>query len=124
MQRNDMTGESKLRGLLGLASRARNLLVGTELCCDGVRSGKAHLVLVSFGASANTKKRIFNCCTYYECELAEIPVSTEALGKCIGKKRAVSCVAVTDVHFTKGMKKILSNTVFNESKTDKRSSEV
>ena len=112
----DKTYSERLSGMLGLAARARNIVCGTDLSCDSVRAGKARLVLVASDASANTKKRITNCCTYYECECAVIPLTTNGLGKSVGKKGAVGTVALTDANFTKGIKKILCAT---ESKAEK-----
>ena len=97
----------KLLGMLGLAARARKLLMGTELVTQGVRSGKARMVIVACDASENTKKRVFNCCVYYECECREVPVTASDLASALGHSGSLTSVAVTDVHMAKGIRKIL-----------------
>ena len=92
--------------MLGLAARARNAAFGTELTLQNVRSGKTALVLVACDASDNTKKRVFNCCKYYECECREIPVSANDLADATGRTGALTAVAVTDIHMVKGFRKI------------------
>ena len=118
------TFAQRLGGMIGLAARARHITCGTDLSCDCVRTGSARLVLVASDASANTKKRIKNCCTYYECECVEIPLSTYDLGNSVGKKGAVGTVALTDANFTKGIKKLISATESEAERAAKRSSEV
>lgn len=120
----DKTFAERLGGMLGLAARARKIICGTDLSCDSVRAGTARLVLVASDASANTKKRITNCCIYYECECSQIPLTTFDLGNSVGKKGAVGVVALTDANFTKGIKKILCATESKAEKAAKRSSEV
>ena len=120
----DKTLNERLSGMIGLAARARCLISGTDLSCDSVRSGSARLVLVASDASANTKKRITNCCIYYECECSQIPLTTCDLGNSVGKKGAVGVVALTDANFTKGVKKILCAAESKTEKAAKRSSEV
>lgn len=110
--------------MLGLAARARSIICGTDLSCDSVRNGSARLVLVAENASDNTKKRITNCCTFYECECRQIPVTTSDLGNSVGKSGAVSTVALTDQNFTKGIKKLLSVAAGGTQTAAKRSSEV
>ena len=122
--KSDKTCAERLGGMIGLAARARNIICGTDLSCDGVRSGTVRLVLVASDASANTKKRIKNCCTYYECECKEIPLTTYDLGNSVGKKGAVGVVALTDANFTKGIKNILCATESKAETAAKRSSEV
>ena len=104
-KRNDQTG--RLAGMLGLCARARGLICGTELAAQNVRSGKARIVMVACDASENTKKRVFNCCIYYECECREIPLTASDLASAVGREGLLTTVAVSDVHMTKGLRKIL-----------------
>ncbi|MBQ7500046.1 MAG: ribosomal L7Ae/L30e/S12e/Gadd45 family protein [Clostridia bacterium] len=99
----------KITGLLGLAARARRLVIGTELVCDALRRGKTgYLVVVSENASENTKKRLRNCCEYTGAQLQTIPVAPDMLGHSIGKKNAsVAAVAVTDANMAKAIRNIL-----------------
>ena len=109
--------------MLGLAARARNLAFGAELTVQNVRSGKTALVMVASDASQNTKKRVLNCCKYYECEYREIPVGSNELAAAVGRTGALGAVAVTDIHMTKGFRKIFDSTAPRE-KADAGSQEV
>ena len=101
----------KVLGLLGFARKAGRLVIGTELVCNAVRSGKVktmpRIVLLAADASANTQKRVTNLCKYYECECATLHASTAELGHQIGKQGAVSTVGVADDGFTKAIRKLL-----------------
>ena len=109
MKKNSDDTVKRLCGMLGLAARARNLALGAELTVQNVRSGRTALALVACDASDNTKKRVFNCCKYYECECREIPVDSDALAKAVGHTGLLTAVAVTDVHMTKGFRKIFES---------------
>lgn len=80
---------------IGLGRKAGKLLVGTDIVCDGVRDGKVLLILMASDASPNSSKRISNCAKYYETELEVIDVTTDELGRAVGKSSA-ACVGVTD----------------------------
>lgn len=112
----------KLTGMIGLAARARKLLIGTDIACDGVRFGKACLLLCSYDASTNTKKRVFNCAKYYEVVCYEIPVSINDLGHYIGKEGAIAAIAVTDRNMAKGITNLLDeiNTEMSEAVSQPR----
>ena len=94
--------------MLGLCARARQLQFGTSMSCESVRAGKTHLVCIASDASAPTKKKIINCCTYYNVQYAEIAVSTAELGHSIGKKGAISAVAVLDANFAKAIRESMN----------------
>lgn len=114
----------KLCGMLGLSARARKLICGSDLVCDTVRSGKTNMVLVAFDASANTKKRVFNCCIHYECECREIPVKTADLAHSLGKKSTIAAVALTDPHMAKGIRKVFEEFDTVKDTADRGSREV
>lgn len=94
---------NKTLSMLGLCARARQLQFGTTLCCESIRAGKAVLVCIASDASDGTKKKIINCCTYYSVQYAEIAASTVSLGHSVGKKGALSAVAVLDANFAKAI---------------------
>ena len=77
------------------------------MACDAVRGGNAKFLLVAHDASQNTKKRAFNCAKYYETACYEIPVGSNDLGGCVGKKGAVSVLSLNDANMAKGIKKLL-----------------
>ena len=97
----------RLSRMLGLSARARMLSIGTDIACDSIRGGNAKIVMVACDASANTKKRAFNCAQYYETACYEIPITQNDLGRFVGKKGAVSVLSLNDYNMAKGIKKLL-----------------
>ena len=61
-----MKENSKILGLLGLATKAGKAKSGEFSTEKAVKSGQASLVIVSRDASENTKKMFRNMCTYYK----------------------------------------------------------
>ena len=84
--------------------KAGKLQFGTNLTCESVRSGKAELVCIAADASEGTKKKIITCCTFYGVQYTSLAFDRLELGHSIGKKGAVSVVAVLDVNFVKVIK--------------------
>ena len=90
--------------MLGFAMRAGRLCIGTPLVCKGLGSkdlGGIRLVLVSEAASEATKKKIRCKCEFYGVGLWEIPLSTEALGKLLGKSSTPAVIGVLDDGFAR-----------------------
>ncbi|MBQ4561591.1 MAG: ribosomal L7Ae/L30e/S12e/Gadd45 family protein [Clostridia bacterium] len=110
----------KLSRMLGLSARARMLSAGTDIACDSVRGGSAKILMVAYDASANTKKRAFNCAKFYETACYEIPIGQNDLGKYVGKKGAVSVISLNDRNMAKGIIKLLDEM----SEADKNPREV
>lgn len=73
----------QLRGLLGLAFRARQLVPGAELGLKLIREGKAGLALIDPVASANTRKKMVDACNHYEVQgiLLDAGILGEACGR-------------------------------------------
>ena len=92
--------KKKFSGLLGIAKKAGRVIAGTNLVTDAVRSGSPskcpHGVFLASDVSDNTRKRITNCCTYYEVPLYEIPLTIAEVGDAIGKSGSTSAVGITD----------------------------
>ena len=61
-----MDNRQKILNLIGLATKAGKTASGEFSTEKAVKSGKAHLVIVSEEASDNTKKMFTNMCTYKE----------------------------------------------------------
>lgn len=57
-------GEDGLKGMLGLAFRARQLVPGAEMSLQLIRDGKAALVIIDDKASANTAKKLQDACRH------------------------------------------------------------
>lgn len=97
----------RLLRMLGLAARARMLSMGTDIACDSVRGGTAKLLIVAHDASANTKKRVFNCAKYYETACYEVPIGQNELAHHLGKAGAISALSLNDRNMAKGITKLL-----------------
>lgn len=97
--------KNKAYSMLGLATRARNLVSGEFSTEKAVKEGKAWLVLVATDASENTKKQFRNMCDFYKVHYIEFG-SKEELGHAMGKEMRAS-LAVTNEGFAKSIMKIL-----------------
>ena len=101
----------KFGGLLGIAKKAGRVVAGTEAVTDGIRSGSPAkcpcVVFLASDASENTKKRVENCCKYYEVPMHEIASTTSELGAFIGKSGSISAVGITD----RGLADALTNLI-------------
>ncbi|HSK69532.1 MAG TPA: ribosomal L7Ae/L30e/S12e/Gadd45 family protein [Candidatus Limnocylindria bacterium] len=75
--------EGELRGILGLAFRAGQLVPGAEMSLQLIRDGKAALVLVDTAAAANTAKKLSDACAYRGVSMCRLPEGelARALGR-------------------------------------------
>ena len=82
----------KIYSLLGLCMKAGKLKTGSFKVAESIRDNSACLVLLSYEASLNTKKKFHNMCDFYGVKIAEIG-TMEDIRKGIGKsERAVLSV--------------------------------
>lgn len=88
-------GMERIIGMLGLAMRAGELIVGTDMICRAMAKKRPMLVVISSGASAGTKKKLRTKCEFYSTESIEIDLNTERLGHLLGKAYTPAAVAVT-----------------------------
>lgn len=95
--------------MLGLAARARALVVGTPLVCKALAAEKKPFaVLLASGVSKNTEKRIVDRTAFYGVPLYRLEADAEALALAIGKRdAAVAAVALTDRELTSAVTKEL-----------------
>ena len=91
--------------MLGFAMRAGKVIIGTELVCRAMPTGRVKLVLISAAASDATKKKVFVKSDYCSISAIEVDVDTERLGNLLGKSYAPAAVAVTDEGFAEEIKK-------------------
>lgn len=101
-----MDDKKRLLSLIGLATRARKVVSGEFSTEKSVKSGRSCMVLVSEEASANTRKKFSNMCTYYK-----VPIylfgTKEELGHAMGQEFRAS-LSVEDAGFAKSMAGILN----------------
>ena len=119
----------KLLSLLGFAMRAGKLSCGTDRVCDDIRrhgipddgDGKPKhplgIVHIAADASANTKKRIINACTYYNMSYYVTGIPADEIGQRTGKSPSAAVCAVFDRDFTAGISKAVS--AFDGMRTDR-----
>lgn len=97
--------ESKARdriyGMLGFAMRAGKVTIGTEMVLRAVRQGKIKLVLISAGASENTRKTLRHKCEFYKVDTLTVDADNNELGRLLGKTYAPSAVGITDDGFAR-----------------------
>lgn len=98
-----MDNRQKILNLIGLATKAGKTASGEFSTEKAVKSGKAHLVIVSEEASDNTKKMFTNMCTYYKVPILFLG-GKEELGHSMGKQMCAS-LAVVDAGLAKAIVK-------------------
>ena len=101
-----MKENSKILGLLGLATKAGKAKSGEFSTEKSVKSGRARLVIVAEDASENTRKMFENMCRYHHVSVSFFG-SKEELGRAMGKEMRAS-VAVLDSGLAKALVKQLN----------------
>ena len=98
----------KLLSTIGLCARAGGLVFGTPMVCQAMQKKTGVLaVLEASDTSPNTHGRLSSKCDYYHVPHYRIPVTTEELGRCIGKTSAVAAVGITHEGLLTAVKKHL-----------------
>ena len=78
------------------------------MVCEALRKKLGVLaVLEASDTSSNTHEKLQNKCAFYQVPLYRIEVSTEELGKCIGKTGAVAAVGITHAGLMTAIEKYL-----------------
>ena len=99
--------QDRILSLLGLAKRAGKIASGEFSTERAVKSGQAHLVIVSNEASENTQKMFRNMCEFYKAPMY-LYAQKESLGHALGKGFRAS-LAVLDEGFASSIKEKLEN---------------
>lgn len=97
---------SRLLGAVGLATRARKCIVGTELCVETMRKDKGCLLIVASGISDNTRKKLVKTAVFHKIPYTETEVDKGSLACAVGKKADVAAVLLTDSGFAEIIKKL------------------
>lgn len=98
--------KSNTLGVIGLAARARGIVIGTNQVLEVIRNKKAKLVLIAQDVSDNTKKNLTDKANYYSVKAEFIDISAEELGKAVGHSHTAA-IAFTDTNFVKAYEKSL-----------------
>ncbi len=84
-----MKYKAELLGMLGIAARARLLVIGESACLRAVRNGQVKLIFLASDSGANGAKKVHDKCAFYKVPVLEI-LSKDELSQAIGKdNRAV-----------------------------------
>ena len=98
----------KLLGMMGLASRARKIVTGTEIVTEKIKSGRSvEFVIIASDVSQNTLKKVVNCCEYYEVEYGISQFTMDEISNAVGKSCLVSAVAIVDRNFADAIKNLV-----------------
>lgn len=101
-----MNHNQKILGLLGICTKAGEIVFGTDACKEAIQKNKVHLVLVAEDASDRTKRNFeFLCETQklaYQCF-----GTIEELSKAIGKKNK-AVIAIKNQSLAKELVKIIN----------------
>lgn len=84
---------------IGLAYRARKVVIGTDMTIESIRKQKVHLVFVAHDASPLTIKKICDKASFYNVEVSQA-LSSQQLSDAIGKK-GVKVMGITDRGFSR-----------------------
>ncbi len=94
--------------VIGLAARARGIVIGTNQVLEAVRNKKAKLVLIASDVSDNTYKNLTDKSLYYSVNAVQTDATTEELGKAVGHSNTAA-IAFIDANFVKAYEKSLSS---------------
>lgn len=91
-------------GVIGLAARARGIVIGTNQVLEAIRGNKAKLVLIACDVSENTRKTLTDKSAYYSVSSEQIDITAVELGHAVGHSNTAA-IAFTDASFIKAYEK-------------------
>ena len=95
-------------GVIGLAARARGIVIGTNQVLEAIRGKKAKLVLIASDVSDNTLKNITDKSAFYSAKALQIDIPATELGRAVGHSNTAA-IAFTDMNFVKAYEKSLTS---------------
>ena len=102
----DERQRGRVLGLLGLCRKAGKSGSGEFQCEDAIRKRRACLTLLAADASANTKKKFNDHCTFYQIPIIELDVTKEEMGKAMGQGER-SCAVVCEKELAASIMRII-----------------
>ena len=108
-----ISSKERIIQMIGLATRARKTIFGTDAVTMAMAKGKVKMVFVSTESSDNTKNKFINKCEYYKAKLV-IKLNCAELMKATGKDN-IMVVGITDMGFVNNLNNLLKEDVKNES---------
>lgn len=101
---------NKFLRMLGLCRKAGEMIIGTPLVTTSLPKGKIKVVIYAPDASANTKKKITDKCTFYGVKCIEASASSLEISQAIGKSGAVCALGITDEGFSRELTGLIEPT--------------
>jgi ribosomal protein L7Ae-like RNA K-turn-binding protein len=83
---------------IGLAYRARKVVVGTDVTITALRNGKVQLILLATDASHTTKKKVYDKAKTYQVDVIE-ELSSHDISYALGKDD-IKVIGITDRGFS------------------------
>ena len=96
-----MDVKQRILGAVGLASKARKCMTGTDICVELMRADKGKLLLVADNISDNTRKKLVKTAVFHKIPYADTGIDKGELAKAAGKKSDAAAVLFTDSGFVK-----------------------
>lgn len=87
-----------MNNTIGLAFRARKVMVGTDSTIASLRMGKLQLILLATDASHTTKKKVYDKAKFYQVEVIE-ELSSFDISMALGKDD-IKVIGITDRGFS------------------------
>ncbi len=87
-----------MNNTIGLAFRARKVIVGTDSTIASLRMGKLQLILLATDASHTTKKKVYDKAKFYQVEVIE-ELSSFDISMALGKDD-IKVIGITDRGFS------------------------
>ncbi len=101
-----LINNTKLCGLIGIATKAGKIVSGTDACLEEIKKGKVSLVLLASDSSDRTKNTFKQEAERSHIAAYEV-LSIEEMSKAMGKiNKAV--IGIKDVGFSKKMIEIIN----------------
>lgn len=97
--------KQKIINFLGIATRAKKTITGTELVGNAIAGGKAKLILVSTDISERSLKDITNKTNYYHVKMRQI-LSDDEIAQATGKSRKM--IAIVDAGMAKKFDELIN----------------
>lgn len=100
----DNSSKQSLGQLLGICRKAGKIITGTEAVMESIRFRKACIVLTASDVSDNTKKKLYDSCSYYDAAAVVIPLTMHELSVYTGMRTDCAAAAITDAHLAEAVK--------------------
>lgn len=85
---------------IGLAYRAKKVVLGTDNIIAGMKNHKVKLVVIATSASLNTQKVIQDKASFYHVDVVYVDEYKETLSKAVGKNN-IKVIGIKDQGFKK-----------------------